>query len=136
MTEEATLQVQETEKQELEQGEAERTRTGVVFVPRTDIYETEDAVHVVCDMPGVSESHIDIMIEKNVLMINGYVEPEQLEGYTLSYAEYRVGDYQRRFTLSNEIDQDNIEATLKDGVLRLKLPKEQPTTRKISVSAS
>ena len=136
MAEETTLQVQETEKQEIEQGEAERTRTGLVFVPRTDIYESADAVHVVCDMPGVDESHVDITIEKNVLMINGYVEREQPEGYTLSYAEYRVGDYQRRFALSNEIDQEQIQATLKDGVLRVLLPKAQPTTRKISIAAA
>lgn len=134
MAEESTLQVQETEKQEIEQGEAERTRTGIVFVPRTDIYETADAVHVICDMPGVGQDNLDITIEKSVLLINGYVEDTQLEGYTLGYAEYRVGDYQRRFAISNEIDQDNVEATLKDGVLRLRLPKEQPTTRKVLVT--
>jgi len=136
MSEETTLQVQEAEKQEVEQSEAERTRTGLVFVPRTDIYETADAVHIVCDLPGVDLSQVDISVEKNVLKINGYVEREHPEGYTLAYAEYRVGDYQRQFALSNEIDQDRIQATLTDGVLRLALPKAQPTTRKIAIAGA
>jgi HSP20 family molecular chaperone IbpA len=129
------LQVQEAEKQEVTEGEAERTRAGVAFVPRVDIYETDDSIVVLADMPGVDEQSVDITLEKNVLTINGYVEPVQLENYSLAYAEYRVGDYQRSFSLSNQIDQDGIEATVRDGVLRLHLPKAVPTTRKISVKA-
>ena len=87
-------------------------------------------------MPGVSESAVDVTLEKNVLTINGYVNDETPEGYDLAYAEYRVGDYHRKFTVSNEIDQDNIEATMNDGVLRLHLPKVGPKTRKIAVKAA
>jgi HSP20 family protein len=129
------IQVQDTEKQVAET-EAERTRDRPAFVPRADIYETEEAIVVVADMPGVGEDSLDITLEKGVLTLNGIVEPEAPEGYSLSYAEYRVGDYVRSFSLSNEINQEAIEATLKDGVLRLTLPKvTEAQTRKIAVKA-
>lgn len=136
MADEKTLQVEETKKTEVEQSNAERTRPGVAFVPRVDIYETDAGIHIVCDMPGVDENSLDIVLEKNVLTLNGYVTPQQPEGYTLAYAEYRVGDYQRRFTLSNEIAQEKIEATVKDGILRLLLPKASPSSRKIAVKGA
>jgi HSP20 family protein len=123
MSEETTLQVQDTEKREVAETGAERTRDRLAFVPRADVYETEEAIVVVADMPGVDENSVDITLEDNVLTINGYVEPEQPEGHSLAYAEYRVGDYVRAFTLSDQIDQEGIEATVKDGVLQLHLPK-------------
>jgi HSP20 family molecular chaperone IbpA len=87
-------------------------------------------------MPGVDETTLDITLEDNVLSIDGYVEPMEPEGYSLAYAEYRVGDYQRAFTLSNQIDQDGIEAVIKDGVLRLYLPKvTEARKRKIDIKA-
>ena len=129
------IQVNDTEKQVAET-EAERTRDRPAFVPRADIYETEEAIVVVADMPGVDERSLDITLEKGVLTLNGTVEPEAPEGYSLNYAEYRVGDYTRSFSLSNEIDQDAIEATLKDGVLRLTLPKiMEVRTKRIAVKA-
>jgi HSP20 family molecular chaperone IbpA len=136
MTEETReIQVQDTEKQVAET-EAERTRDRPAFVPRADIYETDEAIYVVADMPGVDENSLDITLEKGVLSLNGTVEPETPEGYSLAYAEYRVGDYTRSFTLSNEIDQEAIEATLKDGVLRLTLHKlTEAQTRRIAVKA-
>ncbi|RME79842.1 MAG: Hsp20/alpha crystallin family protein [Chloroflexi bacterium] len=132
------LQVQDTEKQEVtSMSEAERTRDKKVYIPRADIYETNEDIYIVADMPGVDENSVEILLEKNVLTINGYVEPNIPENYSLSYAEYEVGDYQRSFTLSNLIDQDNIEATVKNGVLRLRLPKAGPAkARKITVKAA
>jgi HSP20 family molecular chaperone IbpA len=127
------MQVQETEKQEIAESDTERTRAQAAFVPRVDIYETNEGIVLTADMPGVDENSLDITLENNVLTINGYVDPQPPEDYTLAYAEYRVGDYERRFSLSQEIDQENIEATVKDGVLRLHMPKAQPTSRKISV---
>ncbi len=127
------LQTQEIQKQEIAESGAERTRARAAFMPRVDIYETNGTINVVADMPGVDENSVDITLEDNILTINGYVEPEQPENYRLAYAEYRVGDYQRRFALSDQVDQDKIEATLKDGVLRLRLPKTKPATRKITV---
>jgi len=135
MANENELNIQETEKQELAETGAERTRARLAFVPRADIYETNEAIVVVTDIPGVDVNSLDITLEEDVLTINGYVEPIYPEGYNLTYAEYRIGDYQRRFTLSNKIDRNSIEATVKDGVLRLYLPKAEPSMRRITVSA-
>jgi len=136
MTEET--KAMEVEKQEMVPAEdTERTRETRCFVPRADIYETEDKIVVVTDMPGVSAESLDITLEKNILTINGYVEPEVPEGYSLVWAEYRIGDYQRSFRISDEIDRDQIEATIKDGVLHLDLPKAAAAkTRKISVKTA
>jgi HSP20 family protein len=128
------IQVQEAEKQEVMESDAERTVARRAFVPRVDIYETDGAINVIADMPGVSADSLDITLEQGVLTINGYVEEERPADHTLAYAEYRVGDYTRRFSLSNQIAQDEIDATVKDGVLRLHLPKVKPTTKRISVS--
>ncbi len=134
MAEDTALQVQDAEKREVAEAGAERTRDRLAFVPRADVYETEEAIVVVADMPGVDAESVDITLEDNVLTINGYVEPEPPEGYNLVYAEYRVGDYLRAFRLSDQIDRDGIEATVKDGVLRLYLPKvAEAKTRKITV---
>ncbi|HOV49350.1 MAG: Hsp20/alpha crystallin family protein [Chloroflexi bacterium] len=130
------LQMEQAKKQELLEGDAERTRSRLVFVPRVDIYEGNDAIVVLADMPGVAPEAVDITLESNVLNINGYVTPQYPEGYSLAWAEYRIGDYQRSFTLSEEIDQERIEATVKDGVLRLVLPKATPTTRKIAIKGA
>lgn len=129
------VQLQEALKQEITEG-PERTRARVAFVPRVDIYDASDAIILVADMPGVDEQAVDITLERNVLTINGYVEPCFPENYSLAYAEYRVGDFERSFKVSDEIDQDKIEATLKNGVLRLRLPKAQPTLRKIAVQGA
>ena len=136
MTEETReIQVQDTEKQVAET-EGERTRDRPAFVPRADIYETDESIYVVADMPGVDENSLDITLEKGVLTLNGTVAPEASDGHSLAYAEYRVGDYTRSFSLSNEIDQEAIEATLKDGVLRLTLHKlTEAQTRRIAVKA-
>ena len=136
-TESKELQTVEAEKQEITTENAERTRARRAYIPRVDIYETEDALVMLADMPGVDENSVDITLEKNVLSINGYVEPAQPDNYSLAYAEYGVGDYQRSFTLSDEIDRDKIEAIVKNGVLRLQLPKAGPAkTRKITVKAN
>jgi HSP20 family molecular chaperone IbpA len=136
MSEERELDLQDTEKQEIEATEAERTRDRLAFVPRVDIFESGDVITVLADMPGVSAESVDIMLENRVLSINGYVEPMQPEGHVLAHAEYRVGDFERSFTLSDEIDREGIEATVKDGVLRLVLPKiTEARVRKIPIAA-
>lgn len=130
-------EVMEVEKQELTPAEGtERLSSQRAFLPRTNIYETNDKVVLYADMPGVDAKSLDVQVEKNVLTINGTVKPETYENHTLTYAEYEVGDYQRRFTLSNEVDISKIEATIKNGVLKLDLPKVVPTTKKIAVKAA
>lgn len=128
----------EAEKEEAVEPEGvERTRPGRVYVPRVDIYETETDVIVLADVPGVDADSLDITLEKNVLTIDGKVEPEPVEGYELAHAEYGVGDYHRAFTISEDVNRENIEASIQNGVLRLVLPKIlEPKTRKIAVSAN
>jgi len=112
----------------------ERTRQRRIYIPRADIYETHGDVVVIADIPGVDEKSVDITLEKNVLTINAYPVDYQPEGYSPVYSEYGMGDYQRRFVISNEIDQEKIEASVKNGVLYLRLPKAGPAkTRKITV---
>ncbi len=126
----------EAQKEEVLPSNGEPTRDRRTFVPRTDIYETNEAIFVVADMPGVTPDSVDITLENNVLSIHGMVDSNPPEGYTLAYAEYEEGDYFRKFTISNRIDGNKIEATLNDGVLRLTLPKVQPTQKKISVKSA
>jgi HSP20 family molecular chaperone IbpA len=130
-------QALEAQKQELSTTEdAERTRECQCFIPRADIYETDDAIMVLVELPGVDENSLDITLEKNVLTINGYTEIPQMEGYQLAYREYEIGDYTRSFRLSDEIDREGIEASMKNGELHLRLPKAGPAkARKISVKA-
>ncbi len=113
----------------------ERTRPQKVYTPDVDILERKDDIVVTADLPGVDEKTLDITLEKNVLTIYGRVEPFVPEKHRVAYSEYGVGDYQRAFTLSDEVDKDRIQATMKNGVLRLVLPKaEAAKTRKILVS--
>lgn len=127
----------ENQKQEIvEQNETERTRDTRLYVPRVDIYETKDAIHVIADIPGADEKSIDITLEKNVLTIDAEVQAEKPEDYSLTYAEYGIGSFRRKFNLSNEIDQEKIVAEVKNGVLTLKLPKSEKTTQKIKVKAA
>lgn len=117
--------------------EMERTRNRKVYVPRVDIYETKESIVLLADMPGVDEGSVDITLEKNVLTITGTVEPVGFPGHNLVYAEYDTGDYQRAFTLPEEIDQNKIGATVKNGVLRVVLQKaEKSKARKIAIKAA
>lgn len=87
-------------------------------------------------MPGVDEKSVDINLEKNVLSIYGRVDEGPLETYRPALVEYGIGDYERVFTLSDEIDRDRIQATVKNGVLRVVLPKAKAArSRKIAVKA-
>ena len=131
-TQQQNEQIEQTGKQELQNMEGvERTRSGRVYTPAVDIYETNEAIVLVADMPGVDESSVDVTLEKNVLTIYGRVQPWQFEGHSLRYAEYGIGDYQRSFTISNQIDWEHIEGSVSNGVLRLTLPKraQEPSGR-------
>ena len=113
---------------------AERVRPGLVFLPAVDIFETPEALTLVADMPGVPNDKVTIDIKDNHLVISGEIHPPMGEGETMLLQEYRTGDYQREFHLGALIDQTRIEAKLKDGVLRLLLPKaEKAKPRKITV---
>lgn len=116
--------------------EAEVVRARRTFIPRIDIYSAGDEIVLVADMPGVDEHNVDVTLEKNLLTIRGRVVNQAPEGYNSVYSEYRIGDYERTFSLSDEVDRDKIEAVLTNGVLRLTLTKaEAAKARKIAVHA-
>ncbi len=130
----------ESEKKELpaEGAEvpAERTRPRRIYTPKVDILETEERIEILADMPGVDEASVELTLEKNVLTIYGKVEADIPERHRLAVSEYGIGDYQRQFVLSNEVDRERIEAVAKNGVLRIQLPKAATAkTRKIVVRA-
>jgi HSP20 family molecular chaperone IbpA len=125
------LQVQQ--KRELEKKE-ESTIPARVFLPTADIYETNDALNVVLEMPGVDKNSVDIRVEDGVLKIEGRLDFSKYEGLQPLYTEYNVGHYSRSFRLSSKIDQNKIAAELNDGVLSLVLPKvEDAKPRTIQV---
>ncbi len=127
----------ETQKQEIvEQDDTERIKDARLYVPRIDIYETDEAIHLLADIPGADENSIDITLEKNVLSIEADVNAEKPQDYSLTYAEYGIGGFKRKFNISNEISQEKIVAEVKDGVLKLVLPKSEKVTQKISVKAA
>lgn len=106
------------------------------YVPAVDLIDSDNEVVLVADIPGVPEGAVDLTIEKNVLTLSAVPADGVIAGKKLAYSEYGVGEYKRSFALSEEVDKENISATLKDGVLRVRLPKSTPVTKKISVSAS
>ena len=126
------LQVQK--KRELQKKE-ELTVPARTFVPTTDIYESDQALTLVMEMPGVDKSNIDVGVENDVLTVAGRVDFSKYEKLQPVYTEYMIGHYRRSFSLSpSRIDQDEIRAETKDGVLTLTLPKaEQAKPRKITV---
>lgn len=126
--------VQKKEKKDVD--EVERTRSGKCFIPPTDIIDKQDTITVLADMPGVDKKSIDISLENNILTIQGCVQEKTPGDYTLVHSEYQTGDYYRSFTLSDTIDQENIKATYKNGVLQLDLPKaEKAKSRKIEIQS-
>lgn len=106
------------------------------YVPAVDLIDSDNEVVLVADIPGVPEGAVDLTIEKNILTLTAVPTDGVIAGKKLAYSEYGVGEYRRSFALSEDVDKENISATLKDGVLRIRLPKSTPVTKKISISAS
>lgn len=123
------------EKQEVSSA-AEHTKPGLVFTPAVDIFETEKEITLLADMPGVAPKNLNIDLRDDTLSLTGEIDPFEGPNEQDILVEYEVGKYFRQFTLSEVIDQEKIEANLKDGVLRLNLPKvKKATPRKITVKA-
>ena len=126
------LQVQKKREQETRE---ESTIPARVFVPSADIYETQDALTVILEMPGVEKNNVDVRVEDGVLSVLGKLDLSKYQGLQPLYIEYNVGHYSRSFQLSSKVDQNKIAAELKDGVLSLTLPKvEQAKPRTIEVA--
>jgi HSP20 family protein len=115
---------------------SERTKNTKIFTPKVDIYETPETMVLIADVPGADENSVEVILDKNVLKIQGTVAQVEPQEHRLYYAEYDVGDYQRTFTLSEDVDRDKIEASVKNGVLRVVLHKAAPVkAKKIAIKA-
>ena len=125
------LQLQE--KQE-STSKDESTRLSRYYLPHVDIHESTNALLVTLEMPGVDKQSIDIKLKGRVLTITGSINLNNYEGLEPVYTEYDVGNYTRSFTLSSDIDSEQISAPMNDGVLAVTLPKQKETSRKISVN--
>ena len=122
------------EKQELAQQE-EKTIPGRYYVPAADIFETEEALTLMLETPGVGKDNVNIQIENDVLRVEGKIDFSAYKDIEPVYTEYNVGHYARAFTLSNKIDRDAITARVEDGVLTLTLPKaKEALSRRITIS--
>jgi HSP20 family protein len=132
MASQQELQVQQ--KREV-QKKQETTVPSRAFLPVTDIFETDQALTVILEMPGVGKDSVDISVENDVLTIEGRIDYSKYEGLQPVYTEYNIGHYIRSFQLSSKIKQGEISAELKDGVVTLVLPKaEKAKPRKIKLS--
>ena len=122
------------EMQRMESATPEQTRPGPTYLPAVDIFEADDAITVLADMPGVTPDRLDIDLRDNVLTLSGRVSPIGAASETDVLREYDAGTFFRQFTLAETIDQAKIDAKLSDGVLRLELPKlERAKPRQITV---
>jgi len=111
------------QKRPAEQPGGERTRSRRTFRPSVDIYEVENGLMLLADVPGAAPEGVTITLERRALTIHARVEDDGPAGYSLVYQEYEVGDFECQFALSGEFDAEKIEASLTNGVLRLTVPK-------------
>ena len=126
-------ELQVREKRELEKKQ-ESTVPARTFVPTADIFETEPALTVVLEMPGVDKNNVDVSIEDGILTVQGRLDFAKYEGLQPIYTEYNIGHYRRSFSLSQKIEQTKISAEMADGVLTLVLPKaEEAKPRRIAI---
>lgn len=105
--------------------EAADERDHRAILPRVDVMEDEAGITLMADLPGVPRDKLDLKVEGETLILEGRVESRTPEGLDAVYAEVQVPRYRRAFTLSRELDSGRIEANLKDGVLRLRIPKQE-----------
>jgi len=119
------------------QGAPEPTHSGPVYNPAVDIFESEDKITVLADLPGVAPENLTIDLRDDVLTLVGRVPDSSPPRENLVLREHCAGTFLRQFTLSESIDQSKIDAKLSDGVLRLELPKqEKAKPRRITVQAN
>lgn len=113
----------------------EPTRNGFFFTPRVDIFETDQELVMMADLPGVRPEDVDLRYERGELVLHGKVQPPAA-GRRYLMNEYETGDYYRAFSIHESIDHTRIEAEVKHGVLKVRLPKAEPARpRQIAVKA-
>ena len=126
-------EIEVQQKKEVASAE-EATRSARYYVPGTDIHESDDALDIAMEVPGVARDGVEVTLEKDVLKVVAQVDFSNYEGLEPIYTEYEVGHFQRSFSLSSKIDQGGISARVENGVLHLHLPKtREASPRRISV---
>jgi len=129
----AQQNLQVKQKQEVEKPQ-ESTRPTRAFLPTTDIFETDEALTMLLEMPGVDRENIEISVENGVLTVEGKINFSKYDGLQPVYSEYNIGPFRRTFRLSSRIDQDKIRAEMQAGVITLVLPKaKEAKPRRIDV---
>jgi HSP20 family molecular chaperone IbpA len=107
------------------------------MTPLIDIHEGPDGLVLEADLPGVAEDALTVQLEDNVLSLHARVQLPPVEGSRVLHEEFRPGEFVRSFILSDEVDRSRITADLRNGVLRIVLPKAERTrTRRIEVTSS
>jgi HSP20 family protein len=131
----ATSQALEVKEKKEVVSKEEKTVPARYFLPTTDIYETDAALTVVMEIPGVEKNDIEVSLESDVLRVEARIDFSKYEGLEPLYTEYNIGHFARAFTLSRKIDQQQIGAEVADGVLTLTLPKaKEAQPRRIAIS--
>jgi HSP20 family molecular chaperone IbpA len=131
MADDQELRVQQ--KLEADRSQESTTPTRA-FTPTADIFETEEALTVVLEMPGVAKDNVDVRVEGGILTVEGRIDFGKYEGLRPVYGEYNVGPFKRSFRLSSRINQTQINAKMRDGVIALVLPKvEETKPRRITI---
>jgi HSP20 family protein len=116
--------------------EASKAEPQIVFTPPIDIFETEDGLVLLADLPGVSADTLELQVQDNKLTLFGKVRPPVGDDARLLHQEYRVGHFLRSFILSDEVDHERITAKLNHGVLEVTLPRvKRSEPRRIHVSS-
>jgi len=104
-----------------------------VTIPVTDIYETEDQYSLSIEMPGITKENLEITVNDNELELRGHIEPKEFNEN--DYSEFSQSDFYRKFKIGNDVDRNNVEASLKDGILSLNLNKtEEVKPKKIEIA--
>ncbi len=126
--------VEELQKEEVSNSSNEKSKR-VEFVPDSNIYESENELLLTIDMPGVDEKSVDIALNEDILTITGKSGFEIPKDYKKLYSEFQIGDFRRDFKVTKPIDMENGIATMKNGQLKLTIPKIKPKAKKIQVKS-
>jgi HSP20 family molecular chaperone IbpA len=129
------MATQEIEKRKPSDVVQAQTEKKTYFQPATDVCETDNHIVIQFDMPGVSRDNVDLTVEKGTLIVTGQADPE--EKGTAVYRETHIGDYQRTFTLSDDVDMENITAEMKAGVLTVRVAKaEKAKPKRVEIACA
>ena len=120
-----------------ESQDVQRREQDNLISPFVDIYEDDEGITLKADMPGVSKEGLILQVDKNSLTVEGEAKIDTSEDMKALYADVRSTRYKRGFTLSSELDTDSIDASLKDGVLNIRIPKRaELKPRRIEVQSA